>query len=298
MERLIKEFLFCLEKELGFSKKTIETYKNELKVFREFIYLKKINYLNITKNEIRSYLKHLDNLKYKNSTISLNLSALRSFYVYLVTNKKIESNPFKRISNPKKEKKLPNFLNELEIKDLLEYYPLDTPLDIRNRLILELLYATGLRVSELTEINIKNINFGEKSIKVLGKGNKERIVFFGDCANEILNFYLESARLELLNNKQNDYLFLNNRGGKLTSRSVEMIIKKVIEHLAIKNKVTPHTIRHSFATHLLNNGADIKSVQELLGHESLSTTQVYTHITSDRLRNVFLKAHPHGKAKE
>lgn len=294
----IESFLRAITYEYGFSLETSKTYESNLRIFTEFLKCKNIDYLKINKNDIREYLKYLDRLKYKNSSIAGNLSTLRSFYNYLVSNEKIINNPFKRVSNPKIEKKLPNFLNVIEIEDLLEYYPLDTPLNIRNRLMLELLYASGLRVSELVFIELKNVNRSEKTIRVMGKGSKERIVFFGDYADEILDIYLNKARKELIQKNGTDYLFLNNRGNKITIRSVELILKKAIDNLAIKNKVTPHTIRHTFATHLLNNGADIKSVQELLGHESLSTTQIYTHITSDRLRNVYLKSHPHSKSKD
>ena len=293
MRENIKEFLNTLENEYGFSNKTIESYKYELKIYEEFLDFKKINYLTISKENIRNYLRYLDDLKYKKSTISINLSALRSFYTYLVSNTLINSNPFKRVNNPKKDKKLPNFLNQLEIEDLLEYYTMDNFFNVRNRLIIELLYATGMRVSELVNVSIKDIDFNDQSIKVLGKGNKERIVFYGDYASDLLKIYLNKYRKK----QNNDYLFINNKGEQLGVRSVQLILKKAIDNLAIKNKVTPHTIRHTFATHLLNNGADIKSVQELLGHESLSTTQIYTHVTSERLRNVYLKTHPHSKSK-
>jgi len=298
MNQDIESFLNTLDNEYGFSTETIKTYDYNMRLYKEFLEFQKINYLKINKENVRAYLRYLDDLKYKNSTISANLSALRSFYAYLVSNKKIDNNPFKRISNPKIEKKLPNFLNQLEIEDLLEFYGMNDALSVRNRLIIEVLYATGLRVSELVNIEIYNIDFAEQTIKVLGKGNKERIVFFGDYAKELLEIYCSKFRNELLNKKISDYLFLNNKGNRLSSRSVEMILKKAIDHLAIKNKVTPHTIRHTFATHLLNNGADIKSVQELLGHESLSTTQIYTHVTSERLRNVYLKTHPHSRSKK
>lgn len=298
MEKTIKEFLLVLEKEYGFSLETVKTYDYNLKLYKEFLDFQKVNWLKVDKSNIRNYLRYLDDLKYKNSSIAGNLSALRSFYNYLVSINFILNNPFKRISNPKIEKKLPNFLNQIEIEDLLEFYGLDTPLNIRNRLMLELLYASGLRVSELVSVELKNINFGEKTIKVIGKGSKERIVFYGDYASDVLDIYLRRSRNELLSNQKNDYLFLNNKGNKISTRSVELILKKAIDSLAIKNKVTPHTIRHTFATHLLNNGADIKSVQELLGHESLSTTQIYTHVTSERLRNVYLKSHPHSKSKD
>lgn len=298
MQNYINDFLEILEKEYGNSLETVKSYGYNLNIYLEFINFKNINGLKVTKDQIRSYLKYLDDLKYKNSTIAANLSTLRSFYAYLVNTNIIESNPFKRISNPKIEKKLPNFLNEVEIEDLLEYYTYDNALSVRNRLMLELLYATGIRVSELVNIELKNIDMNEQVIKVLGKGNKERIVFFGDYAKELLNDYINKFRKELLMNNETNYLFLNNRGNKISVRSVEMILKKAIDHMAVKNKVTPHTIRHTYATHLLNNGADIKSVQELLGHESLSTTQIYTHVTSDRLRSVYLKSHPHSKSKD
>lgn len=297
MENIINEFLISLKNELNFSVNTVDSYGYELKIYKEFLEFQKLNYLKISKQEIRNYLRYLDDLKYTNATIAVNLSALRSFYNYLVSNELINNNPFKRVNNPKKEKKLPNFLNVLEIEDILEFYPIESALETRNRLIIELLYATGLRVSELVNIEIKNIGIEERTIKVLGKGNKERFVFFGEYANELLNYYISNSRIEILNGNISDYLFLNNKGNKLSARSVQMIIKRAIDSLAIKNKVTPHTIRHTFATHLLNNGADIKSVQELLGHESLSTTQIYTHVTSERLRNVYLKSHPHSKSK-
>lgn len=201
-------------------------------------------------------------------------------------------NQFKLIKNPKKDKKLPNFLQSNELQLIFDSIEVDTPLGVRNRLIIELLYATGLRVSELTHLSINKIDLVNKEIKVLGKGSKERIVYFGDYAKKYLNLYLKEARPLLATNRSSDILLLNKNGGDLTSRSVENIVNKVVDQAALKHKISPHVLRHTFATDLLNNGADLKSVQELLGHASLSTTQIYTHITSERLRNVYLKNFP------
>ena len=223
------------------------------------------------------------------------LSALRHFYTYLEIHKIVNNNPYKNIKNPKKDKRIPNFLQYKELTDIIKSIPLDTPLNIRNRLIIELLYASGLRVSELVNLKIHDINKSNRGIRVLGKGSKERITYYREYAEEVLEIYLDEARPELLNGKINDYLILNKLGDKITSRSIENIINKTIEDLAIKHHISPHVLRHTFATDLLNNGADLKSVQELLGHSSLSTTQIYTHVTSDRLRQEYLHAFPRTK---
>ncbi|MBR1413226.1 MAG: tyrosine recombinase XerC [Bacilli bacterium] len=293
--KYLDDFLEYLEEELNYSDKTIENYELDLTFFFNYLTEHKKNYLKLNKDDVREFLKYLDNLKYKNSTISRHLSSLRSFYSYLVRNGIIENNVFKRISNPKKEKKLPNFLNYEEIDDILNIYPTDTPLNIRNRLILELLYDTGVRVGELVTIKINDIDTENMCIKVFGKGSKERIVYYGEYAYDLLKLYLNDARPLLLKHGANSYLILNNRGGAITTRSIENIVDDAINKAAIKNKITPHVLRHTFATHLLNNGADIKTVQELLGHSNLSTTQIYTHITNDRLRSVYLHTHPRNK---
>lgn len=289
------KFEIYLETELNYSEKTREGYILEINKFQNYLDENRINYKNITKEEVRGYLKYLDDFKYKNASISKNLSALRSFYKFLVMEEVVFNNPFLLISNPKKEKKLPDFLNEIEIEDLLNIYDLNTYDGIRNRLILELLYSTGVRVSELVNIKLKDINYSDKSILIMGKGKKERIVLFGDYTVKLLEKYLRESRGFYLDGKVSDYLILNRYGNQISVRSIQKLINSCTNKLALKHKVTPHTIRHTFATHLLNHGADIKSVQELLGHESLSTTQIYTHITNDRLRNVYLKTHPHSK---
>ena len=257
----------------------------------------KIKYKTITKDEIREYLKRLDEENYSKSSVSQNLSALRNFYSFLVNNNKITSNQFKLIKNPKKEKHLPNFLQPDELQSIFDSIELETPLGIRNRLIIELLYATGLRVSELVSLELKDIDFSNHEIRVIGKGDKERIVFFGDYALKYLKMYLNRSRSILLNGKKEDILLLNKDGNPITARGIEVVIDKIVNEAALKHNISPHVIRHTFATDMLNNGADLKSVQELLGHSSLSTTQIYTHITNERLRSVYLKTFPRQKEK-
>ena len=286
-----------LTNEKRYPETTITSYSNAIDKYDEFISEKNFNYKKITKDEIREFLKYLDEEKYSKSSISQNLSALRSFYSFLVTNNIIDSNQFRLIKNPKKEKHLPNFLQPDELMTIFDSIELETPLGIRNRLIIELLYATGLRVSELINLNINDIDLQNHEIRVIGKGNKERIVFFGEYAEKYLKLYFKDSRNILLNGKKEDALILNKDGNPITSRGIEIIIDKIVKDAALKHNISPHVIRHTFATDLLNNGADLKSVQELLGHSSLSTTQIYTHITNERLRSVYLKTFPRQKEK-
>ncbi len=286
-----------LTNEKRYPETTITSYLNAIDKYDEFISEKNFNYKKITKDEIREFLKYLDEEKYSKSSISQNLSALRSFYSFLVTNNIIDSNQFRLIKNPKKEKHLPNFLQPDELMTIFDSIELETPLGIRNRLIIELLYATGLRVSELINLNINDIDLHNHEIRVIGKGNKERIVFFGEYAEKYLKLYFKDSRNILLNSKKSDALILNKDGNPITSRGIEIIIDKIVKDAALKHNISPHVIRHTFATDLLNNGADLKSVQELLGHSSLSTTQIYTHITNERLRSVYLKTFPRQKEK-
>lgn len=294
MEKDIKCFLEYLKVECNLSENTIKTYDNELFKFQEFIKMKNLDYLHLTKDQVRAYLKYLDEAKYKNSSISTNISALRSFYSYLVIKEKIEKNIFNSIRNPKLSKKLPNFLSEIDMELIFNFPNLDnykkTIYTNRDLLIMELLYDTGCRVSELTNIKLKDINENEKSIKVLGKGSKERIVYYGEYTEDTLKEYLAEREL-ILDKNQSNYLLVSKESGKLTTRRIAQIIDEIIKLVAIKNNVTPHTLRHTFATHLLNNGADLRSVQTLLGHSSLSTTQIYTHVSNERLREVYLKTH-------
>lgn len=286
MKKMIEEYLEYLKNVRNYSSHTISSYESDLLSWSEYLDNKKINYLHVNKDEILGYLKYLDDNKYTNTSIARQIASFRGFYKYLEDNKYISTNPFLRIHNPKLKRKLPNTLNYEEIRKLLDDVELKTPRDYMEHAIFELLYASGIRVSELVNLEEKNIDFKEMTIRVLGKGNKERIVFFGEYAKDALLNYLK-YRSEL-NIKNNKYLFLNNKGGQLSRNSVYEILKNRVDKLSIGHPVSPHTLRHTFATDMLQNGASIRTVQELLGHEKLSTTQIYTHLTEDYLRKEYL----------
>lgn len=278
----VDKFLFFLKVELNYSELTIKSYQLDLTDFFGYIESKKINYLTITNHDVRGYLKYLDSCNLKNSTISRRISTLRTFYNYLVDENIVENNVFHNVKNPKLEKKLPNYLNYNEMEELLESIDISTTEGLEKRLLIEMFYSTGCRVSEMINVKISDINFTNKTIRIMGKGSKERIVYFGDYASKYLDNYLSKVKCD-------KYLFTNKKGEKLTVNEVEQIVKDIMKHISIKTHVTPHTLRHTFATHLLNNGADIKTVQELLGHANLSTTGIYTHVSSDRLKDIYFK---------
>ena len=278
----VDKFLFFLKVELNYSELTIKSYQLDLTDFFRFIESKKINYLTITNHDVRGYLKYLDSCNLKNSTISRRVSTLRTFYNYLVDENIVENNVFHNVKNPKLEKKLPNYLNYNEMEELLESIDISTTEGLEKRLLIEMFYSTGCRVSEMINVKISDIDFTNKTIRIMGKGSKERIVYFGDYASKYLDNYLSKVKCD-------KYLFTNKKGEKLTINEVEQIVKDIMKHISIKTHVTPHTLRHTFATHLLNNGADIKTVQELLGHANLSTTGIYTHVSSDRLKDIYFK---------
>lgn len=278
----VDKFLFFLKVELNYSELTIKSYQLDLTDFFEYIESKKINYLTITNHDVRGYLKYLDSCNLKNSTISRRISTLRTFYNYLVDENIVENNVFHNVKNPKLEKKLPNYLNYNEMEELLESIDISTTEGLERMLLIEMFYSTGCRVSEMINVKISDIDFTNKTIRIMGKGSKERIVYFGDYASKYLDNYLSKVKCD-------KYLFTNKKGEKLTINEVEQIVKDIMKHISIKTHVTPHTLRHTFATHLLNNGADIKTVQELLGHANLSTTGIYTHVSSDRLKDIYFK---------
>ena len=278
----VDKFLFFLKVELNYSELTIKSYQLDLTDFFGYIESKKINYLTITNHDVRGYLKYLDSCNLKNSTISRRISTLRTFYNYLVDENIVENNVFHNVKNPKLEKKLPNYPNYNEMEELLESIDISTTEGLEKRLLIEMFYSTGCRVSEMINVKISDIDFTNKTIRIMGKGSKERIVYFGDYASKYLDNYLSKVKCD-------KYLFTNKKGEKLTINEVEQIVKDIMKHISIKTHVTPHTLRHTFATHLLNNGADIKTVQELLGHANLSTTGIYTHVSSDRLKDIYFK---------
>lgn len=295
MKDIIKEFLDYIYNQKRYSVNTKKNYEIDLYKFADFITKNNLNYLNLKYENIADFIKSLKKSKYKNSSINRMLSTLRSFYNYLLTKDKINSNPMSVVKDLKTEKKLPVFFKYSDFEKMVDSIIDNSALNIRNKLILELLLASGVRVSELVAIKIADIDQNNREIKILGKGNKERVVYFKDYCLKALNKYLTEARNELLKGSKNDYLLINNKGNNLTDRGVRLIIDKIIKETALNIKVSPHAFRHSFATMLINEGCDIKTVQELLGHSSIGTTSIYTHLTNEKVRSVYLASHPRAK---
>lgn len=290
MAENLPKYLNHLKNERNYSPHTLSNYQRDLIFLETFLKTKKLDRL-----AAREYLIELEKKKYSRRSIARKLSAARSYYRYLLREKKIAVNPFEALLTPKLPKRLPNFLYPEEIKPLLAAPNLKTPIGLRDQAILEVVYGTGLRVKEVVGLNNNDIDFDEGEIKVFGKGSKERIVVFGSHALSALNKYRNEARGKLLSGQKNNAFFLGRRGSRLSSRQIERMIKCYAKKCGLTKKVTPHTLRHSFATHLLEGGADLRMVQELLGHVSLSTTQVYTHVTKERLKKVYDLAHPRAK---
>ena len=295
MKSVIYSFLDYILLEKKYSEHTEKNYELDLFKYDEYLTKEKKNYLKVKYSDVSNYIIYLKKCNYKPKTINRNISAIKSFYNYLIYNKKITSNPFDLIRSMKEEKRLPNYFKYEEFEKMLSSLEENTVFNIRNRLILELLLATGIRVSELVNIKMGNINISSGEIKVFGKGNKERIVYFGSYCKEALNNYLSSSRQLLLGDKSSEYLLINNRGRNLTDRGVRLIIDNIIKMGAITSKVSPHTFRHTFATIMLSEGCNIKSVQELLGHANLNTTSIYTHLTNEEVRKAYLNSHPRAK---
>jgi integrase/recombinase XerC len=245
-------------------------------------------------DSIRSYLAFLNDRQYSRATVARKLATLRSFYKFLVKRNHLSTNPVTAVRTPKQEKKLPRFLEYEEVKRLLETPPMNTWLGARDRAIMETLYSTGIRVSELVALNMEDIDFLGEVVHVRGKGKKERITPIGSSALQTIQHYMEfrNKRAQNNNNFDSKVLFVNKHGRRLSTRSVRRKMDKYLKMAGLDPAISPHTLRHSFATHMLNNGADLRSVQELLGHQSLSTTQVYTHLTTSRLKEVYENAHP------
>jgi integrase/recombinase XerC len=250
--------------------------------------------LSVDINSVRAYLAVLNEKQYSKSTIARKLATLRSFYKFLVRRNHLSSNPVMAVRTPKQEKRLPRFLEYEEVKRLLETPPMDSWLGARDRAIMETLYSTGVRVSELVALNMDDVDFLGEVVHVRGKGKKERIVPIGTSALQIIQHYMEfrSKRAHSNPNFDSKVLFVNKHGRRLSTRSVRRKMDKYLKIAGMDISISPHTLRHSFATHMLNNGADLRSIQELLGHQSLSTTQIYTHLTTKKLKEVYDKAHP------
>jgi len=290
MKTKVDSFLNYLTGEKNASPHTIKNYRIDLREFGE--YLGDQNLEEVTYLEIRSFLAHLQAKDYSKSSISRKLACLRSFFKYLVRENKVTSNPVATIATPKREKKLPLFLTPDEIIQLIEAPSKNKWEEKRDRSILETLYSSGLRVSELMGLNQEDVDLFSGLVRVRGKGKKERILPLGQMALKAIRGYLEFNPSPRIHGGVKLPLYLNRSGGRLTDRSIRRMILKYTKRIGLNKDISPHTLRHSFATHMLDRGADLRSVQELLGHENLSTTQIYTHVTTKRLKEAYDTAHP------
>ena len=302
MQEVFDKYIDYLKVGKNASLYTIRTYQSALignsirgsqKGFFPFLLMKKIDSLDkVTKHTIREYIMWLVDQKVAKSSITCKLSAVRSFYNYLQKEELLKENPLDKISSPKQDKKLPSYLTGDEINRFLAAPDASTPVGLRNKAILELLYASGLRVSELVHLTSSQIDMDTREIRIIGKGSKERLVLMGKPAREAITVYLQKGRPQLLGKKKTDAVFINRYGKPLIERRIQKIVKQYASQGGIKKRVHPHTIRHTFATHLLDGGADLRVVQELLGHASLTTTQIYTHVSKTQAKKVYLAAHP------
>ncbi|MBR3325128.1 MAG: site-specific tyrosine recombinase XerD [Clostridia bacterium] len=291
MEKQIKLFLDFLQNDKKLSNNTVQSYKRDITQYKEYLKEKDINYLKVTNEDIKKYLKELKKKGKKTSTISRSLASIRSFYQFLVKTKKVKVNPTSGLQSPKIEKKVPAVLTSDEVELLLEQ-PKDVDLKgIRDKAMLEFAYATGMKVTEIIDLNIDDINFKEGTV-TCSSGRKERTVPLGGLAEKALKEYIEQARPILLKDDSNKALFVNMNGTRLTRQGFWKIVKYYKEKAHIDKEITPHILRHSFATHLLQNGADLKSIQVMLGHTDISSTQIYSKFETSELKDIYNKAHP------
>ncbi len=291
MKKYLSDFNDYLTIERGLSKNTISSYLSDLAIFVEFLKQNELEILMIKVANIQEYLIYLNNKGYKSTSVSRNISSLRNFFLFLVQEKIITDNPLIEISKPKMGLRLPKTLSIEEVEKILRL-PSGDSLGLRDQAILETLYATGMRISELTELKLNSVNLELSYVQCIGKGNKERIVPLGGIAHAAIEQYLKIVRPNLIKDYRINFFFLNSRGKGLSRQGVWKIIKKYVEKSGIDKDISPHTFRHSFATHLLENGADLRSVQEMLGHSDISTTQIYTHISKKHLYKIYNSTHP------
>ena len=295
----LKSFIAYLSVEKNFSDYTVSAYKSDLVSF--FIWTNNQSPEKVTYNQLREYLHFIQKFNYKKTTVARKIASLRTFFKYLYKSQFIEVNPAENISAPKKPKSLPKFLTDDEMNKILDNIKIDTPAGLRNKAILELLSATGMRVSELSNLNFEDLNLDENEITVFGKGAKERIVLISERAKKYLVQYINVARPLIVKNApiqeltESSPVFINKTGYRLQSKTIRVVINNLVDKIQLPKHVTPHVFRHSFATRMLEHGADLRVVQELLGHASISNTQIYTHVSVQHLKDEYDKAHPHAK---
>ncbi len=299
MQQIFNQYVNYLEAERNASPYTIRNYTTDLLDFFSFLRSQKIGSLHdVDKQVVRDYLSYLLGRGFVKVSIARKLSAIRSFYRYLMREEIVTTSPVADTSSPKLDKRLPDFLSQKEVLELLNAPDLSTPQGQRDLALLELLYASGLRVSELVNLDIDKVNLDANEIRVWGKGSRERMVLMGRPAAAALVTYINQGRARLLGGKKNPALFVNRSGRRLVDRRVQRILEKYSAVAGINRRVHPHMLRHTFATHLLDGGADLRVVQQLLGHADLSTTQIYTHVTKSQARKVYLSAHPMAGGKQ
>ena len=299
-KQYLEDFKTYLSVEKNFSEHTLSAYSSDIVSF--ILWLNNTSCIDVDFNKLREYLHFIQRFDYKKTTIARKIAAIRTFYKFLFRERYIDSNPAISLSAPKRPKSLPKFLTPEEVERILNNVKIETPAGFRNRVILELLWATGMRISELSNLNFGDLNLDENEIRVFGKGAKERIVLVSDRAKVYLIQYINSARQLIAPEYNTDEinedtpLFINNTGYRLQNKTVRKVINEIVEKIELPKKVTPHVFRHSFATKLIENGADLRVVQELLGHAGISNNQIYTHISMKHMKDVYESAHPHSQA--
>ena len=291
---LISDFSNFISKERNLSEMTVRNYRNDLIQFNKYLNSNDIKIENTSNSEIRIYISNLIEENYSRKSIYRKITSIKSFYNYLSRNKLIENNPTEIIIRPKQNFSLPIVISPTDITKLLDSPDISKPLEIRNKAIMELIYGSGLRLSEISGLNIEDLDIDNKSGIVKGKGSKYRTIFFGEIAQKWILIYVNDVRVKL-NKKFSNALWLNRSGMKLSSRSIQNIIKKYVIKSNLDPSIHTHSLRHSYATHMLDGGADLRYLQELLGHQSPNTTQIYTHISTQKSRDVYLASHPRAK---
>lgn len=296
-KELLEDFKTYLDVERNFSEHTTRAYVSDILSF--LLWLDNTPPQEADFNKLREYIYFIQRFEYQKTTLARKIAAIRTFYKFLYRERIVDTNPAISLNAPKRPKPLPKFLTTDEIENILNHVKIDTPAGFRNRVILELLWATGMRVSELSGLNFGDLNIENNEIKVMGKGAKERIVLISDRAKNYLVQYINTARNLIapgykVSNEEDAPLFINNTGYRLQNKSIRNAINDTVKELELQKKVTPHIFRHSFATRLIENGADLRVVQELLGHAGISNTQIYTHVSTKHLKEVYDKAHPHA----
>jgi integrase/recombinase XerC len=293
MRTLLEQFLTYMRVARNASPYTIKNYRNDIGQFIDYCDEQEVSFpAGVDRSLLRSYLAELEEAGYVKASVSRRVAELRSFGDYLVREQLLQRNPFRLISAPRAPKRLPRYLTVAEVEALLAVPDTSTTLGLRDRALIEVLYAAGLRVSELAGLDLTDIDLRQAQVRVLGKGSKERLALLGRAAVRATTGYLTAGRPALLGSRSSDALWLNCRGGRLSVRGIALMLAKTGRLAGIREPVSPHVLRHTFATHLLDGGADLRVVQELLGHADLSTTQIYTHVSQSHARDVYMRAHP------